>query len=95
MQTCPKKLGNDFFPVFMSLALTIYLIICCFRNCIGQNFAMNEIKVAAAQVLRRFHLSIDDKSPITLTALKVVTRSVNGIYIKFSTIKPTEKSFDT
>ena len=31
---------------------------CIFRNCIGQNFAVNEEKVAIAKILRRLALCI-------------------------------------
>ena len=48
---------------------------------------MSEIKVTAAQVLRRFKLSIDEDSPKMVTAPKLVLRSANGIYIKFTPIE--------
>ena len=34
-----------------------------FRNCIGQHFAMNEMKVTLAQVLRQFKLEWDSSRP--------------------------------
>ncbi|XP_046555072.1 cytochrome P450 4B1-like [Haliotis rubra] len=33
------------------------------RNCIGQNFAMNEIKVMLCQAVRRFHIKVDPDKP--------------------------------
>jgi len=54
------------------------------RNCIGQNFALGEIKVLGAQVLRRFKLSIDDTAPELEITPKIVLRSVNGVYVKFN-----------
>jgi len=54
------------------------------RNCIGQQFALCEIKVVAAQVLRRFHLSLDDSSPKMVDIPSAIRKSENGIYIKFN-----------
>ncbi|CAL8287754.1 unnamed protein product [Merluccius merluccius] len=54
------------------------------RNCIGQNFAMNEMKVAIAQTLRRYQLMADPARPPKIAA-RLVLCSLNGIYIK---IKP-------
>uniref|UniRef100_UPI00398F18C7 cytochrome P450 4T8 isoform X2 n=1 Tax=Pristiophorus japonicus TaxID=55135 RepID=UPI00398F18C7 len=51
------------------------------RNCIGQHFAMNEMKVAVALILSRFELEIDEtKRPLKIPEL--VLRSKNGIYLK-------------
>ncbi|XP_069837665.1 cytochrome P450 4B1-like isoform X2 [Dendropsophus ebraccatus] len=56
------------------------------RNCIGQNFAMNEMKVALALTLPRFELSMDpDNEPLKTPQL--VLRSVNGIHIYLKKIK--------
>ncbi|CAL8247745.1 unnamed protein product [Lota lota] len=54
------------------------------RNCIGQNFAMNEMKVVIAQTLRRYQLMADPARPPKVAA-RLVLCSLNGIYIK---IKP-------
>ncbi|XP_070560567.1 leukotriene-B4 omega-hydroxylase 3-like [Ptychodera flava] len=51
------------------------------RNCIGQNFAMNEMKIAIAAILNRFELfPVKDKVPKRTN--NVVLRSSNGIHLQ-------------
>ncbi|XP_028281106.1 cytochrome P450 4T8 [Parambassis ranga] len=57
------------------------------RNCIGQNFAMNEMKVATALTLRRYQL-IEDPALKPKIIPRLVLRSLNGIHIK---IKPVDQ----
>ena len=52
------------------------------RNCIGQNFAMNEIKVFISQVVRRFEISLDEDKP-AVPQRGLVTTSKSGIYLHF------------
>ncbi|XP_077996722.1 cytochrome P450 4F6-like [Glandiceps talaboti] len=50
------------------------------RNCIGQNFAMNEIKVVVASTLRKFELTVDKSVPLKrLNA--IVMRAEHGLHV--------------
>uniref|UniRef100_H2Y7P3 Uncharacterized protein n=1 Tax=Ciona savignyi TaxID=51511 RepID=H2Y7P3_CIOSA len=53
------------------------------RNCIGQNFAMNEIKICLAQVIRNLRLYIDGDSPDPKMLPRIILQSESGIFIKF------------
>ncbi|XP_069498348.1 cytochrome P450 4B1-like [Ambystoma mexicanum] len=56
------------------------------RNCIGQNFAMNEMKVATALSLQRFQFSLDE-TKVPLKMPQIILRSMNGIYVKMKKIR--------
>ncbi|XP_066298428.1 cytochrome P450 4A25-like [Branchiostoma lanceolatum] len=52
------------------------------RNCIGQNFALNEEKVVIARILHRFKVELVPDHPVAPT-VEIVTRAINGIKVKF------------
>ncbi|XP_022104398.1 cytochrome P450 4F22-like isoform X2 [Acanthaster planci] len=57
------------------------------RNCIGQHFAMNELKIISATVLHNFHLSVDETIPVQrINAL--VLRGRNGIHLQVTPRHP-------
>ena len=56
------------------------------RNCIGQNFAMNEIKTVVAKVLRCFELTVDTTKEIEMLP-DMVLRSKSGIHLHLSSRK--------
>ncbi|KAF7492036.1 Cytochrome P450 4c3 [Sarcoptes scabiei] len=53
------------------------------RNCIGQKFAMNEIKIVTVKIVKRFRLrSIDERDRLVIVG-EMILRSLNGIKILF------------
>ncbi|XP_043938227.1 cytochrome P450 4F3-like [Protopterus annectens] len=57
------------------------------RNCIGQNFAMNEMKVTVALILQRYWLTVDESVPVERIP-ELILRAKNGIHL-FLQPKPT------
>lgn len=56
------------------------------RNCIGMNFAMAEMRVAVAMILRRFKLSVIKENQVTSEDLfpEIFLRTKNGIHLTLS-----------
>ena len=52
-----------------------------YRNCIGQNFAMNEEKMVIASIVNRFQITLDDSSKVERVP-HVILRAKNDIKIK-------------
>ena len=56
------------------------------RNCIGQHFAMNEMKTVIALILKNFHLEADSSKP-TDPCQSVILRAEDGIWLKLTPIQ--------
>ncbi|XP_038070123.1 cytochrome P450 4F22-like isoform X2 [Patiria miniata] len=56
------------------------------RNCIGQQFALNKIKVFVARILRRFRLSLVPGDPAPVANMTVVSKPVIPLYIRLQQI---------
>ncbi|XP_033748156.1 cytochrome P450 4F3-like [Pecten maximus] len=51
------------------------------RNCIGQNFAMTELKVAISKIIKRFRI-LPDLDHETIPRKEAVLRSKSGVWVK-------------
>ena len=59
----------------------IVLSMSCYRNCIGQEFALNEERVVLANILRHFELSLDQNKPVEKD-YQLILRPKGGLYLK-------------
>ncbi|XP_022103428.1 cytochrome P450 4F1-like [Acanthaster planci] len=51
------------------------------RNCLGQQFALNEMKVFLGRILMRFRLSLVDGEPEPVPQMNLVTKPMEPLYI--------------
>ncbi|KAM4795545.1 ultra-long-chain fatty acid omega-hydroxylase-like isoform 1-T2 [Rhinophrynus dorsalis] len=57
------------------------------RNCIGQNFAMSEMKTVVALTLFHFNISIDETKTVRRKP-ELVLRAEGGLWLKMEPLKP-------
>lgn len=58
-----------------------------FRNCIGQSFAMAEMRVAVALTLLRFRLSVDRTRKVRRKP-ELILRTESGIWLNVEPLPP-------
>lgn len=51
------------------------------RNCIGQEFALNEEKVVLATILRHFEVFLDEAKPVK-KEIMIIMRPKGGLHLK-------------
>ena len=82
-------LNSTYMFAFFGRTKYTYLYVCFFvlhRNCIGQHFALNELKTCVALVLKNFTLSLDPEKP-AIKMPELVLRTKNGLYLKLTPIE--------
>uniref|UniRef100_A0A1B0EV31 Cytochrome n=1 Tax=Lutzomyia longipalpis TaxID=7200 RepID=A0A1B0EV31_LUTLO len=53
------------------------------RNCIGQKFAVLEMKSIAVKILKNFEISVDENYKHPILMAEIVLRPDNGVHLKF------------
>ena len=62
---------------------TVIFVIFFFRNCIGQEFAMNELQlVLLSYVLRKFDFSLDESHGPVKNYYTIINHPIPGVYLK-------------
>ncbi|KAH1177003.1 cytochrome P450 4F22-like [Mauremys mutica] len=61
------------------------------RNCIGQNFAMAEMKLVLALTLLRFAVRLDESRPVRRKP-ELILRSENGLWLHLEPLGPSHES---
>ncbi|NP_001091388.1 cytochrome P450 family 4 subfamily F member 22 S homeolog [Xenopus laevis] len=56
------------------------------RNCIGQNFAMAEMKIVLALTLYNFHVRLDETKPVRRKP-ELILRAENGLWLQVEELK--------
>jgi cytochrome P450 len=56
------------------------------RNCIGQNFAMNLLKVSLARILNRFTVTYDASHPVRRKP-EAIMKAEGGLWLKFQRVQ--------
>ena len=54
------------------------------RNCIGQEFAMNEQLVLLSHVLRKFEFSLDESHGPVKNYYTIINHPIPGVYLKLN-----------
>ncbi|XP_035672222.1 cytochrome P450 4F12-like [Branchiostoma floridae] len=57
------------------------------RNCIGKNFAMNEMKVSVALILQHFQLELDETKSPAVPFDSLTVQAKDGIWVKLHPVK--------
>lgn len=57
-----------------------------YRNCIGQNFALNEVKMVIASIISRFQVTLDESHQVEMMQ-RIILRAKNDIKIKLRLIQ--------
>ena len=57
------------------------------RNCIGQRFALMELKVVLANILRNFKITALQKRSELKPDFEIILRSANGVDINWKNVK--------